>query len=139
MESIRTNFFNGTLEKSSKSSPGYFRSGKNKAVNYKSLESFVYKWTIADEGFKESSKTLLSVIYRTLDAVAPFELDHFGPVTIGLLELFCNRSGLENLKKMVDDSIVTYRREIYENLNRTSSFSDTVSYTHLTLPTNREV
>lgn len=125
MENIKNGTQSTLVNRSFESSFGTVRTNKNRVVSFNALETFIYNRTSAEGEFKENSRIVFSVIYRTVDAIAPFELDHHGPVTIGLLEKFCNRPGIENLKKMVTESKVKYRKDIAEKLNMAMEYSDT--------------
>jgi len=125
MENIKYKNEGSIVNRSYESSFGIYETKKNRSVNFNSLETFIYSRTIAEDKFKENSKALFTVIYRTLDAIAAFELNHHGPVTIEMLNLFCNKWGIETLKNLVSDSIVKYRRDIAENLNKTLEYSET--------------
>jgi hypothetical protein len=104
---------------------------EHRAVKLIDLCSFLKSRTIGDDHFKSRVTGFLAVLYMTLDAIAPFELDHHGPVTTGLLKKYCSKDGMEKLKKMVTYSRIKYRKDIStsleEILGMSAIFLDTIS------------
>jgi hypothetical protein len=101
--------------------------GKSIAIRTLSKTAFQQhlKMTVTgDERFRDRVLDFAEVLYKTIDAIAPYDLNHFGPVTTEMINTYCSKKGLETLKFKVKLSKEKYRKDIHTGLDEILGMSD---------------
>jgi hypothetical protein len=111
-------------KKNTKTESSFGKALAIKTLSKTALQQHLRMTVTGDERFRGRVLDFADVLYKTIDAIAPYDLNHHGPLTAEMVNRYCSKKGLELLKFKVKLSKEKYRKDIYTGLDEILGMSD---------------